>query len=97
MTVFDQSLDALDRLLAKTSKEEILQIYSEVTNKYKFEGPTINEYFERNIETVCVTVPPELFSIADETLFVPPPSKYKFPENTAPNFSGYFFLCNIAV
>lgn len=91
MNKYEQSLNALDKLLANTSPEEILSIYNSI-NGVGFSGPTIKEYFDGCGMNINFTIPENLTLLADESAFKPPSMNYKIPEDTTPNFSGYFFM-----
>ena len=91
MNKYELSLNALDKLLENTSAHEILRVYNAV-NKNGFSGPTVKEYFDGCEIDINFTIPEDFRSLADQDTFKPPSFNYKFPENTTPNFSGYFFM-----
>lgn len=76
----------LTKLKAHIAKNGIAQVRKEWAEieKIQFDGPFVFSYLEYLNEKYPVG---SCFE---------PPSNILFPENMAPNFSGSFFLCNIA-
>ena len=89
MNHLEESLISLRTLLAEMSDEALMNIYNEV-HAMPIEGITVEEYFGK---VPYVQLPSTIIEPYGERTQSPYNISIK---NKAPNFSGLYFLCNIA-
>lgn len=84
MNILDKSLLLVEEILSQISDSDLQKMYDNI-HDLGIEGVNIHDYFLHEQQEIKITYNyPDLYN-------------FKFSnKNSTPNFSGCFFLCNIA-